>query len=210
MSLLTMRSPYENYPPLWGSFTTGVTIFGAEAFGFVEPVAEVNRFAARYRAAKCFREVVFEGVTVDTADGYSALCQILLVYSAFEHLLRCLGIAQNNTESLLDGAESARVLRNLRRLNGQRELFATIRSYLNRQHQQQIDDYLAGRRCNLFYLASGIRHAFAHGKLTATPVNAPPTSVATVSRYLSRVLMRVMDREFERRMTAFNAGLEPA
>lgn len=210
MSPLTILSPYENYPPRWSVFTTGVNIFGVESYGFVEPVGEVNRFAARYRAAKCFREVVFDGVTIDTADGYSALCQILLVYSAFEHLLRCLGIQQNNAESLLDGAETDRVLRKLRRLNGQRELFAAIRSYLNPQHQRQIDEHIAGRLCNPFYLASSIRHAFAHGKLTANPANAPQTSVATVSRYLSRVLMSVMDREFERRMTEFTAGLEPS
>jgi hypothetical protein len=210
MTPLRSRSPYENYPPGWSVFTSGVRIFGAEAFGFVMPVGEVNRFAARYRAAKCFREVVFDGVTVDTGDGYTALCQILLIYSAFEHLLRCLGIEQINTEALLNHSELGRVLQHLRRLNGHRELFATIRPYLNPQHQRQVDDFIQGRRCNPFYLASGIRHAFAHGKLTATPVNAPPRSVATVSRYLSRVLMKVMDREFERRMTEFLAGLEPA
>ncbi len=210
MPSLMIRSPYENYPPLWSVFTTAVNIFGVASFGFVESVGEVNRFAARYRAAKSFRRAEFEGISAVTADGYSALCQILLTYSAFEHLLKCLGIAHNNTAVLLADDERDRVLRHLRRLNGQRELFSAIRPYLNPQHQRQIDDHVAGRLCNPFYLASGLRHAFAHGRLTASPVNAPPTSVATVSRYLSNVLMKVMDREFTSRINEFEAGLEPA
>lgn len=209
MSPLADLSPYENYPPRWNVFDSAIRIFPPDDFGFVVPTAEINRFAARYRAAKCFRSVTFEGLTTTTADGYTALCQILLVYSAFEHFLKCLGIEHHNSSSLLTSVERAGVQRHLRTLNGQSELFLVIRPYLNSQHKSHIDNHVTGRRCNPFYLASSIRHAFVHGRLTALPMNVPPTAVATVSRYLCRMLMKVMEREFERRMIEFEEGLLP-
>ena len=206
---MKVPSPYENYPPRWGVFDQYVIHVGAAGFDFVGSAADVNRFGARYRAAKCFRRVEFEGVVEATADGYSALCQMLLTYSAFEHFLRCVGIGLQHSSNLLKDDERDRAIANLRKLNGQAEFFTVIRRYLNQQYQRQIDSHVAGRVCNPFYLAGGIRHAFAHGMLTATPQHAPPRSVATVSRFLCRVLMKTMDKEFERRMVEFEQGLFP-
>ena len=185
------------------------SVAGVGPFRFQGSVADVNRFAARYRAAKCFRRVEFEGVTVDTADGYGALCQLLLTYSAFEHLLRSIGVEPRNTSTLLTDDERGRVLAHVRGLNGQAEIFTLLRRHVHPSYQRQIDSHLARRQCNPFYLAGSIRHAFAHGMLTATPASAPQRSVATVSRYLSRVLMLVMSREFEQRMLDFEHDIAP-
>lgn len=108
-----------------------------------------------------------------------------------------------HTMALLNEDERSRLLTNLRALNGQREFFAMLRPHVNEGYQRQIDGHLQARPCNPFYLAGAIRHAFAHGILTASPVNAPPQSVATVSRFMCRALMKLMDREFESRMAAF-------
>ncbi len=204
---MKIPSPYENYPPRWGIFDQYVIHVGAAGFQFVGSTADVNRFGARYRAAKCFRRVEFDGVVEATAEGYSALCQILLTYSAFEHFLRCVGVGLQYSSHLLKDDERDRAIENLRRLSGQAEFFTLIRRYLNQQYQRQIDNHVAGRICNLFYLAGGVRHAFAHGMLTATPQDAPPRTVATVSRFLCRVLMKTMDKEFEWRMADFQRGL---
>ena len=175
--------------------------------GFVCQIADTNRFGARYRAAKCFRRVEFEGLTQDTADGYSALCHILLTYSAFEHLLKCIGVRKVDTHQLLSRDERDRVQSRVRALNGQRELFSVLHSFVDKPHKAEIEKHTSGNRCNPFYLASSIRHSFAHGLLSATPVRAPQRSVATVSRYFTGMLAHVMDREFAKRMSDFEAGL---
>ena len=204
---MIIPSPYENYPPRCGTYSQYVTVAGPDRMGFIGATADINRFGARYRAAKCFRRVEFDGVTQDTADGYSALCQILLMYSAFEHFLKCIGISSSGTSALLSDGERDRIQAHLRSLNGQREMFRVVYNFVNSTYKAQITKHVSGQRCNPFYLAGAIRHAFAHGLLSATPAHAPQRSVATASRYLCRILLHVMDREFEKRMVEFEDGL---
>lgn len=204
---MKIPSPYENYPPRWGTFEQYVPQFTAVDMGFNGSTALVNRFAARYRAARCFRHVVFEGLTADTADGYSMLCFLMLTYSAFEYFLGAIGVPQQNTSSLLEDDERDRVLGHVRALNGQAALFEFLRTHVNRAYQRQIDAHLVPQACNPVYLAGALRHAFAHGILTATPSGVPSQTVATVTRYLCRVLVRIMDREFVNRMEAFESDL---
>jgi hypothetical protein len=120
---MKVPSPHENYPPRWETYCQYVGVAGPQNLGFVGPIADTNRFAARYRTARCFRRVEFDGVTADTADGYSAQCQMLPTYSAFEHFLKCIGRRKNETIDLLSRAERDKVQSRLRDLNGQRELF---------------------------------------------------------------------------------------
>lgn len=197
---MKIPSPYENYPPSWSVFERYVPMVSAAFFGFDGTTADINRFAARYRAARCFQRAEFSGLTSDTADGYSMLCRLLLIYSAFEYFLRSLGIEQHNTSTLLEEDERDKVLANLRSLGGQAELFEVLRRFVNTAYKRQIDAHIRNQACNPVYLAGAIRHAFAHGALTATPSGVPAQTVATVSRYLGRVLMRIMEREFEKRM----------
>jgi hypothetical protein len=197
---LLIPSPFEHYPPKWELFDRYTPLLPMRAFGFVGAPADVNRFAARYRAAKCFKRIEFSDLSADTADGYSAMCHCLLTYSAFEFLLRAMGLELKATASLLTDNERDKLLANLRRCVGQVELFTALRKHVEARFQRQIDAHVAGHACNPFYLAAAIRHTFAHGILAATPVGVPPRSAATVSRFFSRVLFRVMDREFERRM----------
>jgi hypothetical protein len=182
-------------------------VTGVDRLGFSGSTADVNRFAARYRAAKCFSRVEFEELTAATADGYSSLVQLLLSYSAFEHFLRCIGTTLKQSHALLRDAERDGALVKLRSLQGQAALFSNLHQHLGPQYQRQVDAHLKNGACNPFYLAAGIRHAFAHGILTASPGNIPQQSVATVCRFLSRVLFRVMDREFGSRMDSFEEGL---
>lgn len=175
--------------------------------GFKGNAADVNRFAARYRAAKCFQHIEFEELTATTAAGYSSLMKLLLVYSAFEHLLRCIGLELKASHTLLTETERDRALVNLRGLQGQERLFDTLRQHLDPPYRRQVEAHLKEEACNVFYLAASIRHAFAHGLLTATPGNAPQQTVSTVCGFLCRALVRVMDREFLGRMEDFKAGI---
>lgn len=121
--------------------------------------------------------------------------------------MRCLGIRLQASHTLLADAERDRALANLRRLQGQSELFVTLRQHLDPPYQRQVDAHLRDSACNPLYLAAGIRHAFAHGKLAASPVGIPENTVTTVSRFFCRVLMRIMDREFSQRVLEFEQML---
>jgi hypothetical protein len=200
---MKIPSPFEYYPPNWSIFDRFVVMVGAEGFGFAGSAGDVNRFAARYRAAKCFKSVEFDDLTSATANAYSELVRLLLTYSAFEHLLRCLGLKLQTSHNLFNDDERVRTLDYLRRLNGQGELFTVLKDHLDPNYRRQVDQYLSNQPCNPLYLAAGIRHAFAHGKFTASPGNVPQQSVSTVCRYFCRVLFRIMDREFSSRMIEF-------
>ena len=136
------------------------------------------------------------------------LCLLLLTYSAFEYFLKAIGIEQRNTSTLLDDDERDRVIAHVRGLNGSTALFTFVRRFLNESYQRQIDSFTANRACNPVYLAGALRHAFAHGMLTATPATVPSQTVATVCRFLCRVLVRIMDREFVNRMDQFEKDFE--
>ena len=88
---MKIPSPYRSYPPNWSTFDEYVMVAGSDRLGFAGTTADINRFAARYRAAKCFAKVEFDELTETTSDGYSGLVQLLLTYSAFEHFMRCIG-----------------------------------------------------------------------------------------------------------------------
>lgn len=145
---MKIPGPFVNYPPKWGTFDHYVKHIPSIAFGFVCGGGDVNRFAARYRAAKTFRRVEFEGLVSATADGYGALCQLLLTYSAFEHFLRCIGVEMQHSLNLLKPAERPLASASLRRLVGERELFRWLRPYMtNRSYQRQIGHSSLGPGC---------------------------------------------------------------
>jgi len=200
---------YENYPPRWATFDEGINEHRAADFKFAGTVPDVRRFGARYRASRCFREVKFVGMTESTSDGYSALCHLLLAYSAFEYLLLALGLDQHKTNTLLTTAERQKILKNISVLDSGGALVIFMKRHLRKAHQRELDLYLSGQPCNPFFLASGLRHLFAHGVLTPNPRDSAGRtipSVAKVSRYLTRVLVKVMDREFGKQMDTFEAS----
>lgn len=200
---MKIPGPYQDYPPNWSVFDNYVVHVGSELLGFDGSAGDVNRFAARYRAAKCFSNVEFNGLTNESSEAYSELVHLLFTYSAFEHFMRCIGVQMKTSHNLLSTDERDRTLLQLRRFNGQAELFAALRSHLDPNYRRQVDNHLQNNQCNPLYLAAGIRHAFAHGKFTASPGNTTQHAVATVCRYFCRVLFRIMDREFSNRMFSF-------
>ncbi len=101
-----------HYPDNWEHYCSYVPVCGAEAFGCSGATGDVNRFGARYRAAKSFRGVELEGYSAPTERGYSALCRVLFVWSGFESLLRITDQSQKSAGPLLEkhGAHDVRAL----------------------------------------------------------------------------------------------------
>lgn len=205
---MKIPSPYRSYPPCWETLDSFALVPGPGYMGFVVTLSQLNRFAARYRAAKCFSGVTFDELTRTTSDGYSALVHLLLTYSAFEHFLRCIGLELRNSNALLSQDERDRALGKLRSLTGSDDFFRALRQHLEPRYQRHVDIFRSQGACNPLYLAAAVRHAFAHGHLAASPQGVPQETVGTVCRYLCRVLFWLMDREFRSRIEAFEAELE--
>jgi hypothetical protein len=202
-----MRFPSgnEDYPPSWSKFNENFNLHSAADFGFLGTKTDISRFAARYRAARCYLRVEFKNLalTQETANGYSKLCRLVLTYSAFECLLRALKLRENQTSAFLNDQEKSTILKKVRRLDPGDALFAFMKPHLNKQHQEELRLYLSGKPCNPFFLASGIRHLFVHGELTPNPKDVKNNAVQNVSDYLTSVLVKVMDREFKKRIDEF-------
>jgi hypothetical protein len=192
----------DGYPTNWRHFDRDVFFVGAAQFGFVANTGDVNRFAARFRAAACFRGVLLDGYSADTVDGYSSLCRVLFVWSAFESFMNICGLDQRAVGPILDARGAHAVVGDIRRADPDSLFYRFIYDRVNATHQRELDNYFNDDPCNVGYLASAIRHIFAHGSLTPNANQVEPAAVLLVCTALCNFLMAVMDREFGDRVAA--------
>jgi hypothetical protein len=175
---------------------------GSEQFGFIADTGDVNRFAARFRAATSFRGVTLEGYSAATASGYSALCRVLFVWSAFESFLHICRLDQRTAGPLLDEHGALDTIATIRRADDGDIFYRFIYDRVNATHQRELDNFFRDDPFNTAYLASAIRHIFAHGWLTPNANQVPPDAVTTVCNSLCNFLIQVMDQEFGKRVAA--------
>lgn len=190
----------DGYPTNWVHFDRDVLYVGAGQFGFVGNNGDVNRFAARFRAAACYRGVTLEGYSTATAAGYSALCRVLFTWSAFESFLHICGLDQRSAGPILDGYGATAVVGEIRRADVGHVFYSFIYDRVNATHQRELDNFFNDDPFNAGYLASAIRHIFAHGWLTPNANQVDPDVVTTVCNTLCDFLLNVMDREFGKRV----------
>ncbi|MGL4880898.1 MAG: hypothetical protein ACRC8K_07520 [Waterburya sp.] len=81
----------KGYPTKWSNYCNNIRNSQTELSGFVGDHGDINRFAARFRAANCFKKICFDGYSEVTNNGYSALCRVMLTWSAFETFIWTLG-----------------------------------------------------------------------------------------------------------------------
>ena len=179
-----------------GDFCAYAGPAGAEFFGFVCALPDVNRFAARYRAASAFRGITLEGYSAATAAGYGEFTRLLLTYSAFEVFLHIAGKTQATIGPELDAAGAVDVLDRLRAIDCDGKFYEFLYERVNAPHKRELENYVANDPCNLAYLASAIRHIFAHGWLTPNAGGGEAATAAQLSRELSQFLLFFMDQQF--------------
>ena len=174
------------------------------AFGFLDDTGEVNRFAARYRLAKSFTSVAFDSYSSVTVSGYEGLLRLFFVWSAFEQFLKITKRKQSSIGSVLQRYDSKRLLHLLRAADAGNRFFSFVHDRTNQPHQTHLKAYFGRQECNVTYLASAIRHVFAHGSLTPSADQTPPESVKRICDLLFKFLLTVMDKEFTRHMDEFD------
>lgn len=201
------ESPYVNYPPKWSVWATHAGVASWPFFGFSgrAGAGDVNRFGARYRLAKSFRGIAVEGYkSYDTIEGYNGLLRVFLMWSAVERFKFIFGIGtRNDLAEFIGKHDSARCVEKIKSLDKDNRFYEFISERVDNAHQTQLGNYLAGEPCNVTYLASSIRHIFAHGPLTPNADETPPKVVKKICDLLSGFHMNVMDQEFEQKMDDF-------
>jgi hypothetical protein len=201
-------APATNSPPLWHVFDQLAPSLGADALGFRGPVGDVNRFHARYRAARALRDIVLDGYSTSVRLGYAGLCRLLLAYSAFEYLLTAIGVERRQAATLLTVEEHGAAAERIRGIPGYEPLSRAAHSSLERATlRNEIDQLLNNGPCDVLSLAACVRHGFAHGHLAPSASGGEAGASRRICEVLSEVLFLVMDREFERRLHPFVSRL---
>ena len=185
-----------HYPSQWGNYDGFVKHYGYSRFDFKVYEGDINRFGARYRVASSFKSLELNDYATKTRDGYSALCQVFLSWSAYECFLPMIGLNISNTENLMNKYSSDNVIQEIRNLDVGDKFYTFIYDRVNKRHKKELDGYLKLNPCNPQYLASSIRHIFAHGPLTPNANEVDPESVVKICKILSHFLLNIIDSEF--------------
>ncbi|MCC7005183.1 MAG: hypothetical protein IT497_00890 [Ottowia sp.] len=156
----------------------------------------LNRLNARFRLANS--EVEVKGYRPDTGKGYSALLKIGLVWAAFEFFLKMFKLKQRDAGDLIEESEAFDIQKNIRTLDADDKFYFFIKSNVNSTHKEELTNYLNNDPCNIVYLASAIRHAFVHGKLTPNVDGANPDAVSKICNMLSSTLLKMIDDRFSK------------
>lgn len=168
---------------------------------------DVVRFASRYRVANSFKGVDLEGFSEKTIHGYNALFKLFLSWSAFEQWLKLVGLTNSDfkTKKLFDLYGASSLCEAIKEYDKGDAFYSFLLENVTKgKHREEIRKYLQGRDMNGSYLASAIRHIFAHGLLTPHARKAQPHNVAKICDEISTFLLGIMDSEFTKSVEGVN------
>jgi len=203
MSLIASNRQ-KHYPTQWYAYSALIDKgIGAKTIGFALAGDDVSRFAARYRVAKAFQGITLDGYSGDTITGYNSLLRVFLTWSAFERFLRVIGHTQTSIEPLLTPYRPNDCLAALRKDDIGKTFYDFVAPRVNQDHQSRLQEFSNGTLANPTFLASAVRHLFAHGHLTAHAGGSSPEHVDQVCEILVYFHMSVMDGEFTRIVETF-------
>jgi hypothetical protein len=193
------------YPNGWKHYENHVIAPGPDLLGHLNGSAgDINRFGARYRVANAYKGVELRGYSGTTNQGYVELFRIMLVWSAFELFMDVvIATKQADLTPIFVKHGLADIQAKIRAIDVNDLLFKFIYGRVKKQHKDELDNYFKDDPCNVAYLASAIRHVFAHGDLTPNSGGAEPEVVAEICRLISSSLMKMMNDEFAARVDAF-------
>ncbi|BAZ13696.1 hypothetical protein NIES4071_55360 [Calothrix sp. NIES-4071] len=164
---------------------------------------DIIRFASRYKAAKSFQGIILEGFTSETTDGYAGLFKLMLCWSTFEQFLEIRGLEQRHTKELFDAYNAAMLCDEIRACDKGNVFYSFILSKVNNSHKLEIEKLFANQPLNSSYLASGIRHIFAHGYLSPHANGSQPKNVVKICNMISVFLLNIIDLEFSKQMNSY-------
>lgn len=166
------------------------------AFGYIGKQADLNRFARRYRFARSLHSIKLDTYHPDTEAGYTALLRAFLMWGAFESYLRLLGLKQNMSDAFLVSHNPGSLDAQVRSFKSTIAFYEFLVQFLKTENKTQITEFVAGRPYNASYLASSIRHVFAHGTLTANPGGVDSVDLVPIVDAVTNWHFTVLDTDF--------------
>ncbi len=85
--------------------------------------------------------------------------------------------------------------------------YSFILSRLNNTHKAEIEKFFGDQELNSSYLASAVRHIFAHGKLSPHANHSQPKNTSKICDAISEFLLNIVDLEFAKRINQIDAEL---
>lgn len=175
--------------------------------GFHADEYEVLRFAKRFRVANAFRSIELEGFEDKTTDGYTALIKVFLTYSAFELFLKIMGQKQSTVQGMLAPYDPATCIDFVIKKDKDKRFYKFVHRHLDKNHQQHLAKVYGGNSPNITYVASSIRHIFAHGHLSAYANGCDSLKVKEICDRISDFHMKVMSAEFSRVVRTYQSTI---
>jgi hypothetical protein len=178
--------------------------YSASQMGFNVGAGEINRIGARVKLATAFKKLELDGYAHDTADAYSSLFKIFLMYSAFEQFLKIFDIKFYDIDHRFPDHQYIEISNSIRSKDAPGKFFDFIHEHLDSQQlKTRISDFQSCTSSNPAVLAAAIRHVFAHGKLTPNANKGNPKVAIGICALLSDFLLNFMDVEFEKSVNRF-------
>ena len=91
----------------------------------------------------------------------------------------------------------------IRALDEKDRFLLMLRSRVNAEGATELSKYLGGKKFNVTYLASAVRHIFAHGYLTPNANMARPEAVAAICQLLAINVLRAAGLDFGQRVNEY-------
>ncbi len=206
---MRLQDPYKNHPTGYREFEQLIKEgHNTTQFGFQTDGNTVYRFTNRFRLAKEFDEIKFDTYKGDTAMGYNGLFRAFLVYSAFELFLKISGESQSTITNVLSPYDPALAIQCILRADSNRQFYDFIDARLIRQNAKAgLSDAYNGASTNITYIASGIRHIFAHGHLSAHANECKPEIVKEICDTIFEFHARVMEQEFRKVINMYKSSI---
>ena len=166
----------------------------------------INRFIARYRLAKSFKSMEFEGYKDVTVSAYNTIFQLFLSYSALDILFK--GIKENKhiakykktiySIKVKDADLANRLKKNeaFMKMLTDNIFDETTKIELNKFCDEP-------SRINMMGIARGCRHLTAHGEMSAAGSTALNKKNATDLKMLSDLVLAAADNAFTEFVDSF-------
>jgi hypothetical protein len=195
---MKLQDPYKNYPRGYREFDQLVKSgHKTTQIGFQTDANTVYRFTNRFRLAKEFNEIKFDTYKGDTAMGYNGLFRAFLVYSAFELFLKIFGETQPTITAVLSPYDPVSSIQSILNVDSNKQFYNFIYAHLDKPNAKNgLSFAYNGTSANITYIASGIRHIFAHGHLSAHANECKPETVKEICDTIFEFHARVMEQEF--------------
>lgn len=201
--------PYKNYPENYEKFSELIrSNHNARQIGFQTDNDKVFRFTNRFRLAKEFVEIKFDTYRNNTADGYTSLFKVFLVYSAFELFLETIGEKQSSITVLISPYKPTDYIAFFLNKDKTKQFYDFLYNHLDRaNHKNNLMNVCNGKSSNVTYIASSIRHIFAHGHLSAHANQCNPQIVKEICDKIFEFHIKVMDNEFTKMIESYRNSL---